>query len=137
MKLLLLLLCWTAARAERAEQRGESFWRETCRVWSAEEVRGSPSRPAELCCCQVYHSGDRVQHAGLYYEAKWWSKATTPGSGWGSWQLVGETCRPGQTEESNLVEEEAGEHESPNGIPSRVEVFNVRLALGKLTVGAG
>ena len=39
---LLLLLCWTATRAERAEQRGESFWRETCRDWSAEEVGGSP-----------------------------------------------------------------------------------------------
>ena len=35
------------------------------------------------------------------------------------------------------MEEDAGEHESPNGIPSRVEVFTTRLALGKLTVAAG
>lgn len=59
------------------EQRGESFWRSECRVWSSEET---------------YLAGDKVKHGEKFYEAKWWTSNNEPGNEWGAWTIVGDKC---------------------------------------------
>jgi len=75
------------------EERGESLWRSECRVWSSGEI---------------YQQGDKVEHAGKYYEAKWWTSANEPGaSDWGAWTLYGDRCEGGHIEpEIEAVEAE-------------------------------
>jgi len=62
---------------DTVENRGESFWRSECRVWSSEEI---------------YQQGDKVEHMGKYYEAKWWTSNNEPGTEWGAWTYFGDNC---------------------------------------------
>ena len=108
------------------EERGESFWRSECRVWSSEEI---------------YLTGDKVQHGDEFYEAKWWTSNNEPGAEWGAWTTIGDKCEGGDLEpdteaveaeiddeDDTIIDEGENEiddseiiHESPNGPPSKTK----------------
>ncbi|WP_062078112.1 carbohydrate-binding protein [Demequina globuliformis] len=55
------------------------------------EVQG----PSAWFATTVYTAGDRVQHEGYEYEARWWTRNNEPGAhAWGPWVKVGEVHAP-------------------------------------------
>ncbi|MFV0633418.1 carbohydrate-binding protein [Demequina sp.] len=55
------------------------------------EVEPAPVGPAPWYASAVYVAGDQVQHDGVVYEARWWTRGQEPGlSPWGPWKVVGE-----------------------------------------------
>ena len=60
---------------------------------------------------QVYLNGDKVSHAGQFFQARWWNTGTQPGGGQEVWQAIGNSCdnkevQPVEAEENNEDEDE-------------------------------
>merc|ERR1719350_809594 len=65
------------------EERGDAFWREECHKWDVDEI---------------YPSGDKVEHLGAFYRARWWNSAAEPGPAAEVWEPMGTSCNKPQVE---------------------------------------
>ncbi|WP_144018951.1 carbohydrate-binding protein [Demequina sp. NBRC 110056] len=55
------------------------------------EVLPEPAGPQAWLATAIYQRGDVVQHDGLVYEARWWTRGWAPSdSPWGPWTELGE-----------------------------------------------